>query len=431
METMYLVAGAATLGGLLMLFLLVAMAFRVVVSTNDVHIVQSAKRTLSYGKGEANGNTYYKWPAWVPVIGLRVVTLPVSVFDVSLNGYDAYDKGRVPFVVDIMAFFRVTDSNVAAQRLFSFSHLKEQLESILQGSVRTILASYDIESILEGRSEFGDRFTKEVDTQLKEWGVQTVKCIELMDIRDASSSKVIANIMEKKKSHIEMESRVAVAGNKRTAEIAEVDAVQLVEVRKREAEQAVGIRTAEKDQAVGIAKQQSEQKVKEQQKLTAEKTMEVQRVELVRKADIEKEVQVVLAEQHKRTAIVKAEGDKQQVILSAEAQLEAATREAQGTQANGLAKAEAEKALQLASVTAQTELAKEIGSNEGYQTYLVNVRQVEANEKIGVEQAQAMSNADIKIIATGGSQAIELGTVLGAAVEAFTGQAKKILGKQP
>ena len=44
-------------------------------------------------------------------------------------------------------------------------------------------------------------------------------------------------------------------------------------------------------------------------------------------------------------------------------------------------------------------LAKEIGENTGYQSYLVQIRQVEANEKVGLAQAENIKGADIRIIA--------------------------------
>ena len=74
-----------------------------------------------------------------------------------------------------------------------------------------------IEEIMQERSKFGGAFTKEVDGQLTDWGVCTVKNIELMDIRDSEKSFVIQNIMKKKRSHIEMESRTEVAKNHRSA----------------------------------------------------------------------------------------------------------------------------------------------------------------------------------------------------------------------
>lgn len=288
------------LGAIALFSLLLAIFFRIVVSTNDVHIVQSAKRTTSYGRGQASGNTYYKWPSWVPIIGVKTISLPVSVFDQDLSSYAAYDKGRVPFVIDIMAFFRINDSNMAAERIHSFEELRAQLQSILQGAVRTILASSEIEEILEGRSKFGEMFTREVEGQLGQWGVQTVKNIELMDIRDAEGSQVIANIMAKKKSLIEMQSRVEVANNKRVAQEAEINAQRDVEVRSQEALQMVGIRTAEKEREVGIAHEKSQQQIKDQAKVTAEKTMAVQQVQHVRAAEIERDVKVVDAERARK-----------------------------------------------------------------------------------------------------------------------------------
>ena len=183
-------------GVVIAIVILVALFLRRVVPTNEVHIVQSGKSTVSYGKDHNSGNTYYEWPSWIPVVGIVKIVLPVSVFDEDLESYEAYDKGRLPFVVDVKAFFRITDSNVAAQRVSSFDELRNQLRAILQGAVRTILASADIEEIMQGRSQFGEQFTKEVEAQLTNWGVSTVKNIELMDIRDSVSTHVIKNIME-------------------------------------------------------------------------------------------------------------------------------------------------------------------------------------------------------------------------------------------
>lgn len=404
--------------------------YRVVVQTNEVHIVQSAKKTVSYGKDQAAGNTYYKWPSWLPKIGVKTITLPVSVFDVDLEGYAAYDKGRVPFQIDIMAFFRITDSNMAAQRVHSVQELGAQLQGILQGACRSILATSEIEEILEGRSTFGEKFTKEVDHNLVNWGVQTVKCIELMDIRDAQGSKVIENIMAKKKSLIEMQSRTEVAGNMRSAQMAEIDAKREVAVREQEAIQAVGIRQAEAEQQVGIWNERAKQAVKDEARTTAEKTMAVVKVEQVRKAEIERDVQMVAADQDKQTSIIKADGHKQQTVLVAEGDLSSQKLHAEGILAEGTAKAEAEKLMQLAPVAAQITLAKEIGQNAGYQTYLVSVRQIEANQAVGIEQAQALKAAEIKVIANTGNapdgvkSAMEVltskgGTQIGAMLEAF------------
>jgi flotillin len=432
---------------------LIAFMLRRVVPTNEVHIVQSARKTTSYGKDTGNGNTYYEWPSFLPLIGVTKTKFPTSVFDLDLEAYEAYDKGRLPFIVDVKAFFRITDSNVAAQRVANFQELHNQLKAIVQGAVRVILASNDIETILQGRSTFGEQFTKEVTEQLAHWGVGTVKNIELMDIRDSQGSAVIKNIMEKKKSQIEMESRTEVAKNKQIAQMAEIEAQKEVDLQAQSAKQAVGLRTVEAEKEVQLQRENAAQSVKEQAKLTKEKEMAIARVEQTRKAEIEKEVQIVRAEQAKQTTLIEAEAkkksaitlaeaEKEQVTLVSEGQLEAKKRESEGITLEGTARANAEKAMQLAPVEAQITLAKEIGSNESYQKYLITIRRVEADQAVGIAQAAALQKADVKVISNTGSptngvkSVMDLfssqgGTALGSALEALsqTEAGSALLGK--
>ncbi len=370
----------------------VSFLFRTVVPTNMVHIVQSQKKTVSYGTGQEAGNVYYQWPSWIPIIGVTTIKLPVSNFDLSFKDYEAYDKDRVPFMLDITAFFRIADTNKAAQRVSSIDELHQQIKAIIQGAVRKILASHDINTVMTDRATFGDQFTKEVKEELENWGIEPVKNIELMDIRDSKSSTVIADIMAKKSSQITMESRIEVAKNNKEAEVAEIEARQVVDIRKQEADELVGKRTAEKEKAVGIAQQQSEQEINIEKAKTTEKEKEVEKVRKVRDAEIAKEAAIVVANQEKETAILIADGE-----------LEATKRESQGIEAKGRAEAEAEKAKQLAPVQAQIELAKEIGKNQEYQNYLILLEFAKAYITVGSEQAKALQDADVKIIANGGS----------------------------
>lgn len=414
----------AALGGLVLLTVILlaaflAILFRVVVSTNDVDIVQSARRTVSYGKDQPSGNTYYRWPSWVPVIGVKTIRLPVSVFDVQLNDYAGYDKGRVPFIIDVMAFFRVEDPLTAAQRVHSVEHLRGQLLGILQGATRSILAKAEIEEILEERAKFGIAFTEAVNAQLKAWGVTNVKNIELMDIRDSTASKVIQNIMAKKQSLIERDSRMTVAENLRAASEAEIVAKRQVELAQQEAEQQVGQRTAQKEREVGIAQQEAEQQVLAQQRETVTRDMAVKEVEKVRAAEIERAAQVVSFDQ-----------ERQQAVIHAQGQLDAAKLHAQGVEIEGRAQGEAEKAVLLAPVTAQLTLAEKIGENKNYQEYLIGIRAIEKDQVVGIAQAEALKDADLKVIANAGDVVSgvgglmglltpKAGTQLGAMVEAF------------
>ena len=405
--------------------IMIPLLFRRVVETNEVHIVQTANKTTSYGKDTMNGNSYYQFPSWVPVVGVTKIVLPVSVFSIKIDGYEAYDVGRLPFMVDITAFFRIKDSNLAAQRVTSLEDMRSQLTDIIQGSIRSILASKQLEDILQQRSDFGQEFTTAVKEQLQNWGIEPVKNIELMDIRDSRDSKVIFNIMEKKKSEIEKESRMTVAENRKLAEIAEITAKQATDIKTQEAEKAVGLKTVENEREVAISRQQANQQVAEQAKTTKEKEMEVIKVTEVKKAEIAKEVEIVKAEQEQRkieidadarknakikdseaqkeSQILTAQGDKEKTFLEASALLEMTDKESQGIQKIGSAEAEALRLRELAPINAQIELAKEIGENQGYQTYLISIKQIEANQIVGIEQAKALASADLKVIANEGN----------------------------
>jgi flotillin len=435
----------ALIGGGVAFFVLafaIAIMFRRVVRPNEVHIVQSSKGTLAYGMSQYvededaerldNGNAYYEWPTAIPKFGVQVVKLPLAVFDEQLDSYDAYDVGKVPFIVDIVAFFRIDKPSIAAKRIENLHELQSQLKSILQGAVRTVLAQHDIEQIMEDRSTFGDLFTSLTKDQLAAWGVVNVKNIELMDIRDPldGSSKTVQNIMAKKQSKIDAESRTEVAVNNKSAEVAEIAANQEVAIRDQQAKELVGKRTAEKDQAVGIANEQAQQSIKTEAATTKTREMAVIEIETVRTAEINKAALVVAAAQEKETRVIKAEGEKLVTITVAEGTLAEQQRNAEGILAVGTSEAEAKRLAEMAAVSPQLALAAEIGENEGYQTYLIQIRNVEKDEVVGVEQAKALQDAGIKVIANTGnvtdgvSNVMDLftskgGTSIGAAVEAF------------
>lgn len=412
---------------LIVLILLWLMSLRRIVPTNVVHIVQRGSKTVSYGVGKGS-NVYYEFPKWIPVIGVEVRILPVSNFDIDLANYSAYDKDRVPFLVDVKAFFHIADTNKAAEKVESFHELKQQLTNVVQGAVRSILAKSKLEEIMEERSVFGEKFTQNVQEDLKNWGVEPIKNIELMDIRDSSESNVIHQIMAKRMSAIDKESRMEVASNRREAEQAELNAKKEVEVTRANTEKEAGtararserdvnVAKADADKISGVAAQQAAAEIAEQERATAEKNMEVIRVRQLRQAEIDKDSAVVLAEQERRKIEIATEADKFRIVTEASADLEAAERKADANRkvgtaeadvikAQGLSQAEARKAMELSTVAAQTALAKEIGTNEGYQAYLIKTREIEANQEVGITQyksiAEALSNAELKMLVNSG-----------------------------
>lgn len=407
------VAGLVALAIVVGLGFLIAISLRKVVPTNMVHIVQSKKNTTPYGRGKDAGAVYYRWPSFLPIVGVQVTELPESNFDVSLSNYVAYDVGRLPFHVDVKAFFRIGNAETAAQRVSNFDELREQLTDVLRGSIRKILATNKLEEILQDRARLGEEFTKEVEHSLKEWGVESVRTIEFMNIQDHPEYTVIADIMSKEVSRINRESREVTTENDRAASLKEIVAAKDIELSKTAAKQEVGIRQAEADREVGINQERTKQEVLAETAETTAKDMEVARVRETKTAEIQKAVSATRAEEAKVVEIVAAEAAKQRTVIHAQAtkeQLETVAKgklteaelAAQGISATGSAEAEARKAMEMALVSPQITLAQEIGENPAYQKYLVDIRNVEAQEKIGIANAGALEKADIKVIANTG-----------------------------
>ena len=462
--SLYVILGIAAV--LVISFVCWLLSKRRVVKPSEVHVVRRNKVTDIYGsikpvtnaatgqhqeQDESSGNVYYEIPSWMPIWGVEVQILPLHNFSVDLEKYEAYDRDKLPFVVDVTAFFRIADYKQAASRIEDNATLEEHLEKIVQSSVRSILANDTLDEIMIQRSRYGEEFTKEVSENLKEWGIVPVKAIELMDVRDKDGEQVISNIMEKKKSFIEMESRKEVAKNNQEAREAEISAEQSVAMKNEEKEETIGKRSAEREKAVGIAREQSRQDIQEQAKTTKEKEMAVLQVETVQRANIEKErtiidanatrerqkieaeAKVVVAEEQKKAAEHDANALFIQKTKDAEAELIKEQNIAKAIEAKGLAEATAKEKQGLAEVEPQIVLAKEIGENKGYQSYLIEIKKVEAGQAVGIEQAKNLGSAQIKIIANAGNN-IETGVksvmdffsasggqALGSMVEAFKG----------
>lgn len=402
-------------------------SLRIIVPTNVVHIVQRGGETLSYGVGKTS-NVYYRFPSWIPKLGVVVRILPVSNFDIDLQSYSAYDKDRVPFLVDIKAFFHIADTNKAAEKVESFEELKKQLENVVQGTVRSILAKSKLEEIMEERSIFGDKFTENVKTDLLNWGVEAIKNIELMDIRDEAGSHVIKQIMAKRMSAIDMESRTEVAKNNKLAQQAELEANKEIDITKADtkrisgeaqakSEELIGIANAESAKKSGIAEEQSKAEIAKSAAITAEKQMEVIKVKEVKQAEIDKEKAIISSRQVKEQVEIAAEADKFKIEMDATARLDAKKKDAEGIvklgsaeaeviQAKGSADAESKKLMELANVTAQTTLAQEIGTNPEYQSYLIKIKEVEISGEVNKVQYQslatALNGADLKLLVNSG-----------------------------
>ena len=420
-----------------LVFIYILTQLRKVVPTNEAHVVQKWKKSTPYGKWFSGWNVYHAWPAWVPVVWVSVQKLPLSIFDLQLNDYEAYDSGKVPFQVDITAFFEIKEPETAAQKVYTINELKDQLNETLKWVVRKVLASKDIVEIMESRVEIKKEFYDQVFGAVKSWWIM-LQNVEFMDIRDAQGSQVITNIMMKKRSQIEAESQIEVAENqknatiekenklaearsaaakaKSTADIIASDAERTAEIKVIENEKLTQNQEIEKERVLAIQKEEAKQKLYEAEKITKERELAVKQVEEEKNADIAKSIELIKADEQKQKVIIDAEASKEEVRLRAEADKESIELAANADKIKVELAAEAEKTriesiwiakakeidyIGTAEAKNKTQMAEALNTFDSASLdFMKKELDVNLSEVVDLEKAKALSKADVKVIST-------------------------------
>ena len=409
------------------IFVIIAVNLRKVVSTNEVHILQKWSKTIIKGKWFDGWNVYYHFPQWVPLFGISVTRLPLYVFDIKLNTYQAYDNGKIPFNVDVTAFFVIKDPELAAKRVADFKELKEQLVEVVKWAVRKTLAQYDIQAIMEARWELGAKFYEEVTNAVKEWWVE-LKNIEFMDISDSDGFEVIRNLLEKKRKTIETNSEkevalknkelaIAEAEANREREVAEAEAKKIAEVKKIESEKEAKLaqieadkltrtQEVEKEKLVKLQEEDAKKSLYEKQKETKQKELEIRLLEEQKEAEIQKVKEIIDAEKEKEIEIKNSEAKAKSIELDAEAKAKAIELEAEAKQVSiekeWIAKAKTIDYIGTAEAKNKLEMAKALNAfTEAALSYLATEMWYKYTSKVDLEKAKALEKADIKVISTG------------------------------
>lgn len=410
----------------LLIFIYLLTLLRKVVPTNEVHVVQKWKKSIPYWRWSNSGNVYLAWPSWVPVFWVSVTKLPLSIFDLQLSNYKAYDIWKVPFQVDITAFFEIKNPELAAQKVLTITELTNQLNETLKWVVRKILASKDIVEIMESRAEIKNEFYNEVFEAVKAWWVD-LKNVEFMDIRDWDWSEVVTNIMLKKRSLIEAESREEVAINKRNAEIAEEkaraearaaaeqaksnadiiesDAKREADLKKIENEKLTRNQEIEKDRILEIQKEEAKQKIYIAEKETKANELAVKQLEEEKNAEIAKNIELIKADEQKQKTIIDTEAEKTKIELQAQADKTKVELEAEAEknkiESIWLAKAKEIDYIWSAQAKNKEEMAKALNMfTSAAFDYMKKELDIQVAEKVDLEKAKALWRADVKVIST-------------------------------
>ena len=410
----------------ILIFLYIITQLRKVVATNEVHIVQKWSSSIAHWKDFEWWNVYLDWPSWVPMVWIAVQKLPLSIFDIRLEWYKAYDAWKVPFQVDVTAFFNIKDPVVAAQKIYTIQELQEQLWETLKWVIRKTLASKDIIEIMESRTEIKQEFHSEILKEAGAWWVE-LKNVEFMDIRDADWSEVVTNIMNKKRSQIESESQIEVAENEKRAIIerenksaearakaaeakskadsSEFNSKKESELIRIENDKLIQNQEIEKDRILALQREEAKQKLYEATKITREKELSIQQLEEEKRAEINKNIELIKAEEQKQKLLIEADARAKTKEMEAQAdkiKVElAAQAEKIKIESIWLAKAKEIDYMWTAQAKNKSEMAKALNefSPEAI-AYLIKELEAKISEVVDLEKAKSLSKADIKIIST-------------------------------
>ncbi len=351
------------------LFVILAFAWYRVVPANEAHVVVHRSRTRVYSGHKEHSDdgraAYFEVPRFVPFLGVQVQKMLLQMMEVDVPNFLAFDRDRVRFECDIVAYVAVEDAIKAAQRFpEGLGELQKQIVKIVQATTRDMTTKLTIREIINERDLIAKKIHQVLSPEVQKWGM-SLQALELVNISDPAdkSSTVVHDISSIAEIQINSEARQKNAEQRKQARLKEA-----------EAEQMAKLREIERDEAVGKRDQLKELEIARQRQLAQEQTMGVIRIEQVRQAEITRDA-----------AIERAEGEKQSIIRVKEG-------EGEGVRAVGYAEADAKSRL--------ADALKKI--NEA----ALDVRRIEKDERIGVTAAEALKNADIRFINAGAPSSI-------------------------
>lgn len=368
----------------------------VVTRKNSVQIY-SADTTVT-GTGQPV-TVYYRFPAWIPVIGVYVKRMPLTIIEIPVMNYKTFAKGNARFVVDVSVYCRINNVMDAAQKFpgETIDDFIKGIREIIVSAIRKTTANFAVEDVIAKRSEIALDVQNDIRDDVQKWGVELLN-VAVVDIKDPFKvdrsgsvvvdqqghpiveTTVIHDISAKKEAEINSLSRMEIANKKRAAEIVEAETREQATSRSLQADEVIGKREQERNQNIAIEQQKAESK-----------RMEVERTKTVMKAEIDADAEVKRADGTKRAAIEIAQGNKTKYEMEG-------AGEASAIQAKGTASAEVIKATKLAEAEGLSKLAD---AQAKQQELAVAIRTIEKDEKIGLALATALSDADIKFYGSG------------------------------
>jgi len=311
---------------------------------------------------------------------------------------ETIEKDQARYNVESSIKYRIKDVMTSAETYTNDEELKQMLIEVVQSSVRAVTVEYNVEDARAKKLEIETKIRSVIDKDIKAWGIEMVS-FQLVNFEDTEDSSIISDISRRREVEISARTREENAEKEKTARVKEAKA-------EEEAKQS----EIAKDQLIAEREQKKKEMVAIKEKVAKEKEYEVIQVATIKQAEIDKEKAEVEAEQMKAVAIIKANEEKEaETINKDKKQLEGegdrarAEEQAKGQSApireKGKAEAEIIEAKGRAEAVSKDKLQEALNKfdDKAIQA-LVAEKVVAKDEAIGVATANALTEADIKIL---------------------------------
>ncbi len=346
------VVGAA-LVGILVLVGVFKLMWRVA-EPNEALIISGLHSSGPQGTAESLGFKIVTGKGVLVLPGIQTVRrLSLSLYETELEVNCVTTQG-VPVVVQGVVIFKIGDSfpmiaNSARRFLGQQEVMQNQVFSVFEGHLRSIVGSLTVEEMVRERDKLAGQVRSASGVDLEKLGL-VVDSLQIKDLQDPTN--YIGNLAKPHIAAVQSAARIAEAINDRQASEAEAQAAALTAAARRESDiKQAGFRaevqeaSARSDQAGPLADATARQQVVVQQTEVAklEAAREEQRLQAtVRKpADARAYEQRTAAEAARDAAISAAEAAARQTELAAGAAATAAEATARATRMTGEAEAAA------------------------------------------------------------------------------------------
>lgn len=408
------------------------------VCPSDQLLIVNGKQDKEASDGDATGGAkvYQGGSVFVMPFFYTKSWLSLKPISGNLNLKDTLTLNNVKVNVDMQYMYAVDTDDVSTMRAavrnfmgLSPKEIKDIIDEVAFGSVRSVIATLSIEDLISDREAFNTAIRSDLEVELRKIGVKLLnqnvrnitdndKYIESLGEKasalvtqnalTATATAVKDGTINQEQARTEMAigqeeqltaRKIGVAEQQSQAAVekARIDTVQELGITEQQKAKRVGIAQIKAEEAEGIAESTIVEAKANQARETAVASSELVIAEAQLQANIAKEanVQLVQVEVEKKEAVIRAQAEAERIRIDAQAKAEAIVLDAQA-QAQGLLKILEAKAAGYEAIVAAC------GGDVAAAANLLIIEKMEELTKI---QMEALANIKIDkiVVMDGGS----------------------------